>query len=218
MTWTDRGFLNVNFGVQEISRTLDAGTEFDLYGERGSLTTTQPVDGGALFDLGAGYKVWKNLALGIGYSRFKSDGDIALAASVPDPNFFDRPRAVTGTSANAEHSEHAIHIQGTWVTPVTDKFDVGISFGPTIFKVSQDVANGISVTEPSGAIASTTLVREKKTTVGFNIGADLNYFFRPRIGAGILARYAWGSADLDAIGQSLKVGGFQFGGGVRVRF
>ena len=66
MTWTDRAFLNVNFGVQEVSHTLDTSSTFDLYGETGSLDTTQPIDGGALFDIGAGYKVWKNLAVGLG--------------------------------------------------------------------------------------------------------------------------------------------------------
>jgi len=218
MTWTDRAFLNVNFGVQEVSHTLDSSSTFDLYGETGTLETTQPIDGGALFDIGAGYKVWKNLAVGLGYSRVQSDGDASLAANVPDPNFFDRHRGLTGVAPNAEHAEHAIHLQATWVMPVTDKMDVGFSFGPTIFMVSQDVPTAISVTEPAPTLASTTIVREDKTTVGINLGVDLNYFFRPRIGAGILARYAYGSADLDSADDSLGLGGFQIGFGLRWRF
>lgn len=217
MTWTDRAFLNVNFGVQEVSHTLDTSSTFDLYGETGSLDTTQPIDGGALFDIGAGYKVWKNLAVGLGYSRVQSDGDAAIAANVPDPNFFDRHRGLTGVAPNAEHSEHAIHIQGTWVMPVTDKMDVGFSFGPTIFMVGQDVPTSISITEPAPTLSSTTITREDKTTVGINLGFDLNYFFRPRIGAGILARYTYGSVDLDSASESLGVGGFQLGFGIRVR-
>src|SRR4051812_1070178 len=96
MKWTERGFANVNFGVQEQSRTLDTSSTFSLYDEDGTLATTQPIDGGALFDIGGGYKVWKNLAVGLGYSRVQSDGDVTIAASVPDPNFFDRHRPVTG--------------------------------------------------------------------------------------------------------------------------
>jgi hypothetical protein len=218
MTWTDRAFLNVNFGVQEVSHTLDSSSTFDLYGETGSLDTTQPIDGGALFDIGGGYKVWKNLAVGLGYSRVQSDADAALAANVPDPNFFDRHRGLTGVAPNAEHAEHAIHLQATWVMPVTDKMDVGFSFGPTIFMVSQDVPTAITVTEPAPTLSSTTIVREDKTTVGINLGVDLNYFFRPRIGAGILARYAYGSVDLDSADDSLGLGGFQIGFGLRWRF
>jgi hypothetical protein len=218
MTWTDRAFVNVNFGVQEISRTLNTASEFDLYEETGRLSTTQPIDGGALFDLGAGYKVWRNLAVGLGYSRFQSDADVAISASVPDPNFFDRPREVSGIASNARHSEHAVHLQGTWIMPVTDTVDVGFSFGPTIFKVSQDVATAITVTEPAATIASTTVVRENKTAVGLHLGIDVNYFFTPRFGAGMLARFAWGSTDLDSSDENLKLGGFQIGGGLRVRF
>jgi opacity protein-like surface antigen len=218
MAWTDRAFANVNFGLQEQSRTLETVSGFDLYGEPGSLTTSQPIDGGFLFDLGGGYKVWKNLAVGLGYSYMQSDGDIQISASVPDPNFFDHPRPLTGVSSNAEHSENAIHLQGTWIMPVTDKIDVGFSFGPTIFMVSQDVATAITVTEPTPTLSSTTITSEDHTTVGINLGVDLNYFFRPNIGAGVLARYTYGSVDLDSVGESLTVGGFQLGFGLRYRF
>jgi hypothetical protein len=218
MAWTDRAFANVNFGLQEQSRTLGTSSDFELYGEGGTMETTQPIDGGALFDIGGGYKVWKNLAVGLGYSRMQSDGDVEIAASVPDPNFFDRPRPLTGVAPNAEHAEHAIHLQGTWVMPVTDKIDVGFSFGPTIFMVSQDVATAISVTEPAPTLASTTIIREDHTSVGINLGVDVNYFFRPNIGAGVLARYTYGSVDLDSVGESLTVGGLQLGFGLRYRF
>ena len=218
MTWMDRGFVNVNFGLQETSRSLDAGSQFDVYGEPATLSTTQPIDGGGLFDIGGGYKVWKNLAAGLAYRRMQSDADITIAASIPDPNFFDRTRPLAATSSNAEHSEHAIHLQGTWVMPVTDTFDAAFSFGPTIFMVKQDVASAITVSEPGPSLASTTIVREEKTTVGVNFGVDLNYFFTPRVGGGLLVRYSWGSADLDSASESLTVGGFQIGGGVRLRF
>ena len=52
MAWTDRAFANVNFGLQEQSRTVDTSSTFSLYGEDGSMTTSQPIDGGALFDIG----------------------------------------------------------------------------------------------------------------------------------------------------------------------
>ena len=218
MTWNDRAFLNVNFGVQEVSRTLNADSGFELYGESGTLSTAQPIDGGAMFDFSVGYKVWGNLAVGVGYSRVQSDADVTISASVPDPNFFDRHRAVTGAASNAEHSEQAIHLQGTWMVPVTDKVDVGLSFGPSIFMVKQDLVTALTVTEPGGAVASTTIVREDKTALGFNLGLDLNYLVTPRFGAGVLIRYARGSADLDAADESLTVGGFQVGAGLRVRF
>jgi hypothetical protein len=218
MTWTDQGFVNVNIGVQGGSRTLTGGSSFELYGEQGELSTSQEVGGGAIFDLSAGYKVWRNLAVGMGFSRGGSDAEVAIAASVPDPNFFDRLRPLTAISPDANHSETAFHFQGTWMVPVTDKIDVGLSFGPTIFNVSQEIPAAITVNEPGPTLATTTVVEEKKTVAGFNLGADVTYLITPRFGAGVLLRYTRGSVDFDAAQDSLTVGGFQFGAGLRVRF
>lgn len=218
MTWTDRGFVNVNVGAQGGSSDLATTSTFELYGEQGSLSTTQEVGGGVLFDFNVGYKVWQNLAVGIGYSRTSSESDVNIAASVPDPNFFDRLRPLSAVSPGADYSENAIHLQGTWMMPVTEEFDVGLSFGPTIFNVSQEIPTAITVNEPGPSLASTTLSDESDTTVGINLGVDLNYLITPRFGAGVLLRYTWGSVEFDNADDSVSVGGFQFGVGARVRF
>jgi len=218
MTWTDKGFVNVSFGVQTGSHTLGTSSDFDLYDELGHLDTTHDVDGGALFDISGGYKVWRNLAVGIGFSRVKSDADVAISARVPDPIEFDRPRSITATASGAEHSETAIYLVGTWMMPVTDKVDVGFSFGPTIFSVKQDVPTAVAVSEPGPTVTSTTFTSVDKTTVGVTFGVDVTYLVTPRIGAGGLIRYSVGSADLDGASDSLTLGGFQIGAGVRFRF
>lgn len=218
MTWTDRGFANVNFGVQGGSSDLEATSTFELYGEQGTLSTAQEVGGGGLFDLSAGYKVWRNLAVGIGYSRTGSDADVAIAASVPDPDRFDRHRPLTAVASGADHSQSALHLQGTWVMPVTDKVDAAFSFGPTIFTVSQDIPSAITVSEPGPTLASTSVTEASETTMGIHFGVDLNYFFTPRIGGGVLARYTWGSVEFEGADDSISVGGFQLGFGVRYRF
>jgi hypothetical protein len=218
LAWTDTAFLNVNVGAQTGSHSLETAGTFELYGEQGNLSTAQDVKGGGLFDISAGYKVWRNLAVGIGYSRTGSDTDVAIAANVPDPNFFDRLRGLTALSSGAEHSENVFHFQGTWIVPVTDKVDVGFSFGPSIFNVKQDIPTAITVNEPGPTLASTTIASEKKTAVGFNLGMDVNYFLTKRIGAGLLLRYARASVDFDAANDSLSVGGFQIGVGARVRY
>ncbi|MGH9371668.1 MAG: outer membrane protein [Vicinamibacterales bacterium] len=218
MTWTDKGFVNVNLGGQSGSRDLTTDSTFELYAEQGNLSTTQEVGGGALFDFSAGYKVWRNLALGMGYSRTGSDSDVAIAAAVPDPVFFDRLRNLTAAATGADHSENAFHIQGTWVMPVTDTLDVSFSAGPTIFNVSQDIPSAITVNEPGPTLASTTIVDASETTLGFHFGADVNYFFTPRFGAGLLARYSFGSVEFDVANDSISVGGFQIGAGLRYRF
>ena len=54
--------------------------------------------------------------------------------------------------------------------------------------------------------------------MGVHFGVDLTYMVTPRFGVGGIARYSWGSADLAGAEDSVTVGGFQIGAGLRVRF
>lgn len=218
MQWTDKGFVNVNFGVQAGSHSLNTDTTFEIYEEQATISSAQDVAGGAFFEVGAGYRVWRNLTVGLTYSRLRSDSDVSITGSIPDPIQFDRPRPVSGSVGGAEHSQQALHLQGTWMVPVTDKVDVGFAFGPTIFIVSQDIPSEINVTEPGPTISSITVTDVNATTLGFHAGLDFTYLVTPRVGVGGTARYSWGSADLEGATDNVTVGGFQIGAGVRFRF
>lgn len=218
MTWTDQGFVNASLGIQSGSRTLNTSSIFESLDEQARLDTTQDVDGGMFLDISAGYKVWRNLAAAIGFSRMKSDSDVTFNAAIPDPVATDRLRTVSASAAGAEHKEQAFHLMGVWMMPVTDKIDVGFSAGPSIFQVSQDVPTAITTAEPGPTVTGTTVTSVDKTTVGLNLGVDATYLVTPDIGAGLLVRYTRGSADLPGATDKLTVGGFQIGVGVRYRF
>ena len=117
-----------------------------------------------------------------------------------------------------KHTENAIHLFAAWMVPVTDKIDVGISAGPSIFMVSQDLPASLTVNEPGPTVNQITTDKSSKTTVGVNFGFDLAYMMNKRWGVGGLARYTWGSADLKNTTDKLTVGGFQIGAGLRFRF
>jgi len=218
MTWTDKGFLNVTGGVQTGSHTIATDTTFGLYDEVATFGTTQKISGGGFFDASAGYRVWNNLALGAGLSWTSSKADADGAGSIPDPVFYDRLRAIKVAAADLNHTERAIHLMAVWMVPVTDKIDVGLSAGPTIFQVKQDVPSGISITEPGPTVTRVDVTKSDKTNVGLNIGVDVTYLVTRKIGVGGLARYTRGSVDVDGVTEKLTVGGFQIGGGLRIRF
>jgi hypothetical protein len=218
MQWTDKGFASVTFGAQAPSRHLDTVTTFDIYGETATQSASQTVGGGAFFDIGGGYKVWKNLAAGISFTFIGSSTDLQVQASIPDPTFFDRPRPVTATLNNATHRQNAINFTGTWMMPVTDKIDVGFQFGPTIFLVSQQVPGTLQIAEPGPTVTSATLVKDNHTSVGVHFGIDGTYLITPKFGAGVLVRYSVGSADIVGATDGLTLGGFQIGVGARARF
>jgi hypothetical protein len=216
MQWTDKGFVTVNAGGQAGSHELRDSVTFPLYGQNAVVETAQGISGGAFFDFGAAYRVWGNNVLaGVSYSRTSSDSDVAIAASIPDPVVTNNPRSVQTSQSGADHAENAIHLNLIWMMPVANKIDVGFFAGPTIFTVQQDTVTSLTVTEPVPTV-SAPLDSVSKTTVGLNLGVDLQYMVTPRWGVGGLARYSWGSADFD--GDSLTLGGLQLGGGVRFRF
>jgi outer membrane protein with beta-barrel domain len=218
MTWTDKAFVNVSGGYQGGSRTLTTNTPFDLYDETGTVTSSQKAKSGGLFDVSAGYKVWRNLAAGIGFSHTGGSSDATVSASVPDPLIFNQLRPVSGSSSGLKYSENTVHLVGTWMVPVTDKIDVGVSAGPSIFHVTQDLPGAVDVSEPGPTLQSITVKSVSKTAAGINLGVDVTYMVTKRMGVGGLARYTWGSAQLAGAAEKLTVGGFQIGGGLRVRF
>ena len=216
MKWTDKGFANVNVGGQVGSHNLETNTTFDIYDETAQVKSTQKVGGGGLFDISAGYKVWSNLAVALGYSYMSDSADAAITAQIPDPAVFDHPRTVTASAPGLKHTENTLNIMGVWMVPVTDKVDVGVSFGPSIFFVSQELPGAISVTEPGPTVTGVTTQKVDKTAGGVNFGVDVTYLLTKRWGVGGLMRYTWGSVDIAS--DSMTVGGFQIGVGGRLRF
>jgi len=218
MKWTDKGFANINIGAQSGSHDVETTTTFVVYDEDAHVTTKQKTGGGVLFDLNGGYKVWKNLVAAVGYTFMSDSADAAVTASIPDPRIFDNPRTVTTTADNLSHAEHAINLMGVWMVPVTDKVDVGISFGPTIFMVKQELPDTLTFTEPGPTVTGLTKKDVNKTTAGVNFGVDVTYLLTKKAGIGGMFRYTWGSVDLDGANDSLTVGGLQIGVGARYRF
>ena len=218
MKWTDKGFANINIGGQSGSHNLETTTTFVVYDEDAEVTTTQKTGGGFLFDINGGYKVWHNLVAAVGYTFLSDSTDGAVTANIPDPDHFGEFRHVTTTADNLSHAEHAINFMGVWMVPVTDKIDVGVSFGPTIFIVKQDVAGAITFTEPGANVTGIAKDRQSKTGAGVNFGVDVTYLLTPKMGVGGILRYTWGSVDIDGAKDSLTVGGFQLGVGARYRF
>jgi len=104
------------------------------------------------------------------------------------------------------------------MVPVTDKVDVGISFGPSIFIVKQELPDTITFTEPTPTVTGITKKSVSKTTGGVNFGVDVTYLLKKNMGIGGILRYTWGSVDIDGASDSLTVGGFQIGVGARYRF
>jgi len=227
LPWEGRGFFNVNFGLQVIAEDVAAtSTTFTLYDETGKLTTEQTIDSTAPFlDFGGGLRLTGNFGFGFAYSRLTATGTAAVNAEVPSPIYYDQPRKVTATVEDLDHVENGYHFQALWMLPITDKVDVVLSGGPSWFSLTQGIVTSPQITEVGPPYSTVNMTVSQTTTtgsqLGFNLGADLTFRVANNVGIGAMVRYAAATVTLepaDSDPSDVKVGGFQFGGGLRIRF
>jgi hypothetical protein len=227
LPWEGRGFLNVNFGLQVIAEDVaTTTTTFSIYDETGKLTTAQSIDSQAPFwDIGGGFRIAGNFGAGFTYSRLSATGGAEVTAQVPSPVYYDQPRTVTATLNDLEHVEEGYHFQALWMLPITDRLDIVFSGGPSVFSLKQGIVTSPQITEVGPPYTTVNMTVSQTTTkgsqIGFNVGADLTYRFANNVGIGAILRYAAATVTLEPDGgesSDVKVGGFQFGGGLRIRF
>jgi hypothetical protein len=212
-----RGFFNFDVGGQTQTRTIATTQTQPVFGETATVTTNQQIGKGVLLGVSGGYRVWRNLAVGVGVTWFNDKSDASVVATIPNPLVFDQPTTVNLTQSNLSHSETGVHIMAVYFIPITDKIDASISVGPSFIHVHQDY---VVPSIPAGTqTVNLSTASTSGTANGANVGADINYFFTKTFGAGFFLRWAGGSVDLNVpTPQNLSVGGFQFGVGARVHF
>jgi hypothetical protein len=211
-------FVNFGVGIQGGSQELHTSTGLRIYEEDFALQSTRHVEGGLVLDLSAGYRVWRKLSIGAGFTMAGKETNITAFAGVPDPLFHERPREVSAVFEGANHSEVGIHLMGVWPVWAGGKLDVAVSGGPTYFLVSTSVPTDVAVTEPSPTLSSLTLDDVDANGVGLNVGVDVSYMLTSRFGAGAMFRYTYGQVEIPGVTEKLTVGGPQGTVGLRVRF
>ena len=189
---------------------------FALYTELATVTNTQTVGTGAIFDISGGYRVWRNLSIAIGVSTFNGTSDAALTGSIPNSLVFGQPKASSAMATGLGQTDVAVNLQLAWIQSLSDKLDAEIFLGPSLIHVKQDVASP-SVVAGTQNITAATATESKTTGKAGSAGIDLSYRFTSRYGAGGFVRYLGGEVDLPSA-PKLKVGGVQVGAGLRVRF
>jgi hypothetical protein len=221
--WTDRGFVNVNFGQQTKARQAIVEGSFPLYDEVATFDTSASVNAATIFDIQGGVRLWRNLAAGVGFSKYSDPGSAAVSASIPDPVFFDSPHGGNVTVDDLEHSETGLHLSGIWMIPVVDKLDIAVFGGLSMISLKKDLATGITVPTGGTTVSGVTETRVEESATGGHFGFDIRYIVfrqqRMSIGVGAFGRFASAKVDVPAVtGGTIELGGLNYGAGVRIGF
>jgi hypothetical protein len=221
--------VSINFGAQLSSTTFTTTTNSIVFLEPATITTAYTVPKGKLFDGGILYRFAGGFGVGVAISSYSERSDAPVTGSIPHPFGFNTPpftnRTLTGTAASLERSEFAANIQAAYVI-ATKRYDVAISGGPTIFRVSQDLVSNAVYTDTypfdTVTFTSATTVKGEGTKTGFNVGVDVGYKLSPNLGVGGLVRFSRATLSFPLTGSAANVdveaGGLQVAGGVRFYF
>jgi len=226
--WSDRGYINIGWGVESGSSTMTDTRTSTVYEEPATVTSAVTFTSGSLFDVGVGLRVFRNFTVGVAYHQEQNDSDGSLTGSIPSPVFFNKPRALNDTVPGLNRKEAAAHLVLGWVIPLSSKLDVMVFGGPSFFRLNQDAVSNVTFGENGGdyskVVAQPTITERAKSVTGFNVGADATYIVwsndSVRLGAGGFIRFTQASTDVEMLGSSqpTDVGGVQFGFGGRIRF
>ena len=223
--WSERVHISLNGAFQATTNDFSDRFEFERYLETGSTDVDYPIQGGFIFDAGAGFRFWKNLAAGVSVSYFTRDDVASTTTSVPHPFFFNQPREVTGDATGVKRSETAVHVQAMYLIQSGRRLRLVLSGGPSFFNVEQDLVTEVTIIETfpydTAAFGAAQKSRKKGSAVTFNVGADVMWMLNRTLGDGGLVRYSRASVDLDATGNrtiSVDAGGVYAGGGIRLVF
>ena len=215
--WTDRVFANISGGGQSGSQTINVTFAPTIHDELANIALTRGVKGGGFWDVTVGGKVRDPFGVALSFSGRSATSDALMTASIPDPIAFDSPRSVTATFPDFVHRERWVSILGVYFYPVAEKVDLLLMAGPTVVSVEEPLITSVSVVEEgNGPVVTPAFETFKKSFWGYHLGADIRYMFTPNIGAGAFLRVTGASGDLQ--GTNLDVGGFQVGGGIRIRY
>ncbi|HEX9368175.1 MAG TPA: hypothetical protein VF921_16210 [Vicinamibacterales bacterium] len=222
--WPERIWFSVSGGVQPTASSFSDGFDVPLYQETEKVSIDYPGKGGALVAASGGYRVWRQLAIGVGLTRSSRRAQAAVDARLPHPFFDNQIRDVRGTTP-ATRGEVGAHLLVGWMLPLTDRFRVLITAGPSVLSVSQTLVTGVEFAEvypyDTAAFTRATTKNATVTAAGFNAGADLFWMFSRRVGAGGLVQITRARAKEPAgTGRTVSVdaGGAQVGVGLRLVF
>lgn len=220
-----KGFVAVHFGGQSNSSHLTDTFTFNVYDEVATVSDNQEYGGGVLFNFEGGFAFNPRLAAGIAVSHSSGDTDARVDASIPHPVVFDQRRSTTFDVPDTTHSETGIHFFVAYQQAVSDKLGIRVFAGPSVLSVKHDLVSAIQFTETAPftnvTINSATLTQIKETVGAFHVGAGATYDVTDMIGVDGFFRFARRTVDVSGVAGDnveVRIGGAQFGVGVRVGF
>lgn len=230
-----RGWIDVNLGFAMPAES-DYGAIYTtrLFGETATSTADYHAPAGASFDFGGGVMLTPMFGVGVSFVGTAHQDSAMLGIRIPHPTFANTYAGdATPTDEKLMRSEGSVNIQAVFVSEMSRRITSRIFGGPSYFRMKQDAVGAIRYDHdylfflPAHDVTITsyepsTIEFEDGGGWGFHVGGDVNVFFTRVVGIGWFMRYSRGTVSvfepLSGGDADFKTGGFQSGGGLRLRF
>ncbi|HET9384194.1 MAG TPA: hypothetical protein VFO67_03535 [Gemmatimonadales bacterium] len=227
----EKGWVDVNFGVAGAAEdSFSTTASGPLFFETATFGAIYDVPRGASFDFGGGYMLTPIVGIGVSFQGTAHEGYPGLSIRIPHPLFFNAHATDARLGDTAlERTEGSVHIQAMIVaTPNSNRVRVRFFGGPTYFRVTQETVDTILYDQVFQFFGRLNVVeitnyefsKSEGTGWGFHVGGDVGVFFTRIFGIGGFVKFSRGNVELSDFSGAFEVdaGGFQTGGGVRLKF
>ena len=230
-----RGWIDVNFGFAVANE--DAITAETVQSDGAGELETYRVDyrfpTGAAFDFGGGVMVTPVIGFGIQFTGTAHEDEADLFVRIPHPRFFNEHATDTSTTDDKlMRVEGGVNLSVVAAPINQERVLVRVYGGPTWFRLQADAVSDIRYYQEFGLFNTFNSVEiheydteeVEETGWGFHVGGDVAYYFNRRIGIGGFGRFTRGTITLRPedflVSENFDItaGGFQAGGGLRIRF
>jgi hypothetical protein len=222
----ERVVINLNAGVPITSTSFDVSTRHPVYLESSVIDTSFKYRNGFVFDGGVRYRIAGGVGIGVALAWSSQPKDVAISAAIPHPFYFQTPRTIGGTLADARHDTLAAHIEMSYAFRPARHVEVTIGAGPAFFRVTQTIVDDVSYRDvypydaPTFVSASTQQVSGHKA--GFGASADVAVHLSRNVAVGGLVRASKAELQLSAPPATTiataEAGGVHAAAGVRFYF
>jgi hypothetical protein len=233
----ERVWIDVNAGSEgSAAASFAMNASVDAYAEQADFGAHYTLPRRASFDVGGGFMLTPIVGVGVSVGGSEHEAQADLSARLPHPYFFNAFASAAGqTDIPMQRIERSLSVHAMFVPWQTKHLRLRGFVGPGYYRIQQDSVTDITyqqfyfIHSPTNVAELTDYEFERNdgSGWGFHAGADASVFFTRTIGVGAFAKYGRASIDLEntvatAFDRdervSVKAGGLQVGGGVRLKF
>jgi len=212
-------------GAALVPAKWTSSASWPAWAETAQLESRQETASGSVFAGALGFRVSRHLGVVLAVSRSTRDAKAALEATIPNPLFLDRPRAVNHELSGLSYRELATDLDLEWRT-LAGPLELALFAGPCLAKVETDAVQAVQVDEaypydePTFRSADTARVTSD-SAFGWNAGGSAAWLLARHLDLGVEARYSRTSVELkpaEGDAFTLESGGLQLTARLRLRF